>query len=222
MRFLSASESLEFIASDSDRYLRSMSQIDLAARNSVSLLDYLSKIAATDFSRQEKRAISRSARDVDRRLSQLRGETFARLSAIPWRFAKTCDDFEGGMPHTRGDTVFLPESVVSKMLADRRLARRVLIHEKTHLLQRKHPQLAREFISRRYNATPLRPNTSPLRRANPDSDGFDYLDRQTQKIMSELYSARSATEIYSQGDDPRCHPYETMAYEMESVATTIS
>lgn len=68
----------------------------------------------------------------------------------PWKFAKISDRVEGGLPHTREDTIVFGAGLMQNLLAGQRaqdLARLqvflgyLLVHEQTHVLQRSHPEL---------------------------------------------------------------------------------
>jgi hypothetical protein len=73
----------------------------------------------------------------------------------PWSFIKIADTLEGGMPHTRGGHIILPEGVISRLtlfrnhLGDRSLpaGAMLLIHEQTHVLEREHPKLFEPFYT---------------------------------------------------------------------------
>lgn len=65
-----------------------------------------------------------------------------------WKFAKVSDRLEGGLPHTREDTIVFGAGLMQNLLAGQRaqdLTRLqgflgyLLAHEQTHVLQRRHP-----------------------------------------------------------------------------------
>jgi len=67
----------------------------------------------------------------------------------PWSFIKIKDTLEGGMAHTRGAHVILPEGMLARfsMFKSRMgekstpIGASILIHEQTHVLERLHPEL---------------------------------------------------------------------------------
>ncbi|MFP8776970.1 hypothetical protein [Hydrogenophaga sp. RWCD_12] len=68
----------------------------------------------------------------------------------PWKFAKISDRVEGGLPHTREDTIVFGAGILQNLLAGYRaqdLTRLqvflgyLLVHEQTHILQRSHPAI---------------------------------------------------------------------------------
>jgi len=76
-----------------------------------------------------------------------RSTLFART---PWSFVKVDGSVEGGMPHTRGDSIVLPAPFLARMVeasarwangsrATTRPGADVLLHEQTHVLQRQQP-----------------------------------------------------------------------------------
>lgn len=61
----------------------------------------------------------------------------------PWRFVKVSNKLEGGLPHTRGGWIVMPENVLASLGSgnDRAVMalQQLLIHEKIHVHQRQHP-----------------------------------------------------------------------------------
>ena len=63
-----------------------------------------------------------------------------------WKIAKTNSDLEFGMPFTLGDVIFF-----SRLNDDQTRFRRVLVHERIHVLQRKWPEKFNHFLQRKFN-----------------------------------------------------------------------
>lgn len=61
-----------------------------------------------------------------------------------WRFAKTSDNLELGMPYTLGDVVFLPPGLLHSV--DYHSVSKTLCHERIHILQRKYQSVFDQFI----------------------------------------------------------------------------
>ncbi len=101
--------------------------------------------ATGDFADDERAAL-RDAVDSMQPLLAARAPLYART---PWCFIKVKATIEGGLPHTRGDCIVLAEQVL-RSIADAHAKSRfdhpsgvwgLLLHEQTHVLQRRHPDL---------------------------------------------------------------------------------
>lgn len=94
------------------------------------------------------------------------------LVEVPWRFAICEDTLEGGMPHTIGSVIVLPERVMKRR--ERELGE-LLVHEATHLHQRAFPDHASKTVSR-LGFEPVRRLSShrEILRANPDTNNMIY------------------------------------------------
>jgi len=103
----------------------------------------------------------------------------------PWSFIKLADDAEGGMPHTRGPHIVMPESALEGYVQQARdlvganpspasrFLTNVLVHEQTHVLERAHPALFEPLITDVFGFTRMAPApTTPWLEthefANPD------------------------------------------------------
>ena len=106
----------------------------------------------------------------------------------PWKFAKVGDNVEGGLPHTRSDTIVFGAGVVRNLLAGYRagdLTRLqsylsyLLVHEQTHVLQRRHPDVFERLNSAflgfvRIPASPM-PGLQESGVVNPDAPVSDWV-----------------------------------------------
>ncbi len=106
----------------------------------------------------------------------------------PWSFIKVADSLEGGMPHTRGRTVVLPESVLTQFDTLRRRqgdraipgGAMLLIHEQTHVLERLHPDLFTQLFTETFHfvrAANIKPDAWLTARQliNPDGIRCEWL-----------------------------------------------
>jgi len=105
----------------------------------------------------------------------------------PWSFIKVSDNIEGGMPHTRGDSIVLATAVVTALAqahAKGGLERpsgfwNLLVHEQTHVLQRRQGALFTDlytgpFAFRQVRVAAL-PDWLAVRRViNPDAPEVDW------------------------------------------------
>lgn len=92
--------------------------------------------------------------------SDYMADTYKTFSTMPWSFIKTDGTLEGGLPHTRGESIVLSEQSVSQMVqawefiqSDEERGRRVLrallgllLHERGHVFQRMHKDRVAELF----------------------------------------------------------------------------
>jgi hypothetical protein len=105
----------------------------------------LYQAAAMDFTDDEKADLQWAVDAVQAGLVR----DYPVFGKTPFSFIKISDSLEGGMPHTRGSHVVVPEGMLRDLhriheSADdrgRRFMANVLVHEQTHVLERLHPDL---------------------------------------------------------------------------------
>jgi hypothetical protein len=73
-------------------------------------------------------------------------DNYPLFAKLPWKFLKVSDQIEGGLPHTRGKYIVLPESACRGIAAtesqqDQLGAMELLLHEQMHVFQRANPDL---------------------------------------------------------------------------------
>jgi hypothetical protein len=200
--FLSAKETHDFIVRDEDRFISSLTAQDLCARNTRSRQAYLTRAAQSvaDFTAEEKMILIQNVQLANKYLSRLRsvpGLTPEVIYPIPWIFAKCSDEYEGGLPHTRGPIIFTMNG---------ELQMKECIHEKIHIYQRLHPGAARIYLSTRGY---LRVGRHPMKRANPDQDNHTYTKH--GKLFDGIYNSDNPMNISAVANTR--HPYEMMSYE---------
>lgn len=215
--FLSKMQTVDFLQSDADGYVKNLSPLDLYARKAATHQQYIRKAseAAVDFTSAQKVRFTKAAKAVDEFLRSLsiRDINTKAIADVPWVIAMTSEDgYEDGLPHTRANVIFVssnidetPESLM-----------RTLIHEKVHVYQRMHPDTMMVCLeSRGYRRWKQRLG-EPRIRANPDLDPWIYIDPTTKEAMAAYYSTDkpvSITDVVL--DDPAFeHPYEKIAYEI--------
>jgi hypothetical protein len=133
--------------------------------------------AALAFSVAEQAAIRAVVERLHARLAA-RAPLHART---PWSFIKLDDRAEGGMPHTRGPHIVLPRSV-AQLFTQRQPdglpagppADRLLVHEQTHVIQRRFPGRFEPLLTEVFGFTRMTPApTTPWLDAhvitNPDA-----------------------------------------------------
>ena len=139
--------------------------------------------ATGDFADDERAALSDAVDSMQPVLVQ-RAPLYART---PWCFIKVQGTIEGGLPHTRGDCIVLADNVLRSLAAAHAKARfdqpsqawDLLLHEQTHVMQRRHPELfaplyTEVFGFRQAEVTP--PDWLILRRVvNPDAPRVEWI-----------------------------------------------
>ena len=215
---MTADETARFIESDQDGYVKSMSPTDLYARKASSFEKYIDrcKNKAIDFSSSQKVRYSKACAEADDFFSKC-NMPFSnnKMVQIPWVFALTEGDvYEDGLPHTRGNVIFV-SSFINEQPKE---LIRTLIHEKIHLYQRMYPEeLSHVLANYGFKQWKLRMGT-PRIRANPDIDPWIYINRDNNDPMMALYSSDNPiniSDIYL-ADTAFEHPYEYLAYEIAS------
>jgi len=82
------------------------------------------------------------------RIVPLLADDYPLFARTPWSFVKVAPNVEGGLPHTRGPHIVLPEPAIqmlteAKAKQDEWLAMiqfsELLLHEQCHVVQREHP-----------------------------------------------------------------------------------
>ena len=106
------------------------------------------------------------------RLQPLLAERAPLYARTPWSFVKLSGVAEGGMPHTRGAHIVLPEDVAAAFAhvgrdlaadAPSKMSRtllNLLVHEQTHVLERAHPERFEPLITQVFGFTRMSPAPS--------------------------------------------------------------
>lgn len=183
--------------------------------------------------------------EKERRLQKIEGETkkatqllapFPPIRNIPWNIC-LFSEAEFPYPHTHGDTIFLPRSIMESLTYPDELYS-VLIHEKIHIFQRLFPIETHEYIrnvlacdliaSHSIYDSDQTLNISSSIRVNPDTNTLLYYENdvdmsldENKKIDNEFVSPdiiqanwKSIRDTSSDIIDNRDHPYEMMAYRL--------
>jgi hypothetical protein len=98
-----------------------------------------------DFSADEQ-GVLREVLNGLQTILRTRAPLYART---PWAFIKVDATIEGGLPHTRGDCIVLSDAITARIVQARAKGAlsaplslwNLLVHEQTHVLQRRHPEL---------------------------------------------------------------------------------
>jgi len=99
--------------------------------------------AVRDFTAEEEETLITFARKIHSAWA----DKYPLFANTPWSFVSVASTMEGGMPHTRGRSIVMPEkanrSLAQLARANPRLAEAIivelLVHEQAHVVQRLHP-----------------------------------------------------------------------------------
>jgi hypothetical protein len=221
INYLDKNYVIDYLYNDYDNYVNSLSNFDLIARKVNSNDEYKEKISkcAKDFSENQKHIITNCCNKADNFLNNyndlLDGKEIAKTK---WKFALTdknqTNEYENGLPHTRGDIIFLSEKMLPETITDDLV--NTLIHEKIHIYQRNNKSLIDNVLANKLNITKIT-YYNPKKRANPDLNSDFYVNEKNE-ILQCYYNSDNPNSI----QDVSClhnnnlyeHPYEYLAYEI--------
>jgi hypothetical protein len=231
-------------------YFAGMSPCDVAARAPLGC-DTADGYVATLVRDLPRAAFVALAADVAAARAALGRHSLDAAPGVPWRVAVLDDRAEGGWPHTHGDIICLPRSLLAS--SDERHRVRTLVHERVHVFQRANPEAMRHLLVDRDGLVPVPLQHAMLgpdaarrllrRRSNPDLDGNLYSDDGGATAPVSLFPSERAAaagglaasrvvrvqlqrDERDEGDDERDeqeHPYEAMAYRIaNSIVPSLS
>ena len=219
--YLTDKETKEFFVKDSDSYLDKLTQVNVHALGAADKDILLDKwIQSTiPFTPEEMGKLQAAAQLVNDNVAKyIKDEVFRdQVQSVKWKFAKTIHPYYlDGLPHTRGDVIFLTEKVIA--LADIPRLARLLMHEKAHIWERMFPEAMEKWMSKQGYQVVGKVSEFPQTRMNPDVDDFIYKDKlgltMTVNFTSE-YPAGLADVTFSGSGAKKEHPFEVFAYRME-------
>jgi hypothetical protein len=219
IKILNLEQVKDFISSDEDNFIASLTVYDLRARKSGSYLEYRNKcVSSINFILDTK--IIKKIQDVCELADTLLKNSYSELYTLNWNIALvTGNIYEGGYPHTREDIIFLPFDFL--IHADTRSIVKTLIHEKIHVLQRMYPdsKLLQSFLLSnnfsKFKSLDEFRKMNVRTRSNPDLDNWIYSDG--IKFYYCEYSSdfpKSIMDVIQPNENE--HPFELMAYQLSN------
>ena len=223
--FLNEQMSSDFMKADVDGACANLSSVNLYALNVPSHEACLRKWSDSclTFSEGEKNKLHAAIEIVIRTIEDKIADKKLKkqLQALPWQFGKTVHPYYlDGLPHTRGDIVWLTDKLLSQY--DTRRLARLLMHERMHIWQRKHPKHMQQWMEQQGFKPLMKQSDYSARdviRFNPDVNDTLYLDA-NGKIMIATYRSLTPSgllDVQYSSDNKGEHPYETFAYSMETL-----
>uniref|UniRef100_A0A6C0CTK5 Uncharacterized protein n=1 Tax=viral metagenome TaxID=1070528 RepID=A0A6C0CTK5_9ZZZZ len=207
-----------FLLKDTDHYVKNMSSADLYARHANNHKDYLKRISedVTTIPLDKQSILMNSISQANDFFNNY-SDSYIKLgemNLIPWKLAFTKGYYENGLPHTRMDIIFLPQSILNESNYS---ITKTLIHEKVHLHQRKYKMRYQQKLQEEnYKIIGKRINDYRIR-SNPDVDEYIYY-HPNNFIMIETYSTLTPKNIQDTQivdiDVKYEHPYEEIAYQV--------
>jgi len=200
--YLTKEEVITFIRNDSDKYITSLSEYDLEARDVVNPQEYINKIVneCYDFDDNQKKKLNNCS---------IIARNFFDNKYI-WKFALIGEVYEEGFPHTRTDIIFLSPKIINYNETD---LTTILIHESIHIYQRYNKTDMNKYLQDKGYTVSRRRDSEPFIRANPDLDEYIYKDKTGTELLY-LYKSSMPTSINDIIPSKNEHPFEIMAYEI--------
>ena len=215
--FLTKQEALHYLRADADGFYKTLKPADLAVRNTGTVDEYVRGMdkCVDDFTPGEMKTLTRAIENSNRYLQKMNSPWFngTKCAGIPWKLACVVGEaYEAGLPHTRDDIVFFPRRNLAQ--PERRFTQ-TLIHERIHVYQKMYRDDAEKYISQN-GYTHHEPARSNQTRANPDIDGWTYVDR-SGTVMAANYTenAKSLRDVILPKNGYEYeHPLEKMAIDI--------
>jgi len=191
-----------FLASDADGFVATFTNADFHARGAPDRASYCALAA---------RAVRAPSSSEANRLRAALANASPTLKRLPATIVVLGSEVEGGMPHTRGATIFVSPSVIQMSTIPQ--LTHLLNHELTHVAQRRRPADARSWAVAHGYVQRRDRRRHPLSRANPDLDGVQW-DGPDGAPVAFLYRGPRPIGL-SDGEvvgGEYEHPYEAQAY----------
>ena len=224
--FFSKLETKDFLTEDKDNFFGSLDAPNLFSRGVKYANEYktITSKATTDFTKKEEQLLTRCIQNVCDKMYDLpekvckkygmKQELLWKLLKT-WNLAKTKDKvLELGMPHTRGNVIFLSTYYLVITDDNEEKITQTLSHEFYHIYQRTYKKEYDQFL--KDNDWEIVPYNKTDKRMNPDLD--DNVWKRTKNNRSKIFIAKynslepnSLTDINIK--NPRDeHPNEYYAY----------
>jgi hypothetical protein len=224
IQILTAAEIQNVISEDADHYYDKFHKKDFKVRDVDDKPGYLFKIAKSGCAPEGGNGlkVEECIATVHAHLSERRNETIHGIDMnsflnLPWKIGFTRDNnYENGLPHTRGDVIILNNEDIAKRTHQE--VCRLLIHEKSHVYQKKRDMSL--YMKEKYTEVKRKDYTDESVPANPDTNDTIYRCNETNEILGGTY-AETPTHfrdvVFTLDDHTMEHPFESIAYKMEKL-----
>jgi hypothetical protein len=218
---LSKKELIDIIINDYDGYYKTFTENDLQVRNVSNIKEYKSKIkssACIPKSNQINK-IKKSVQLADKKIQNLIKDNngnydhvdLNKLYNIKWKIGFICNNnYENGLPHTRGDVIIFPLSMISNSNTSEISS--TLIHEKVHVYQKTFKNETQEYLDKNnFKKIKTRDKNDNIR-ANPDMDDSVYSDGRMIYSAKYLENPENIIDVrLYKNSQIYEHPFEKMA-----------
>jgi hypothetical protein len=227
--FLSANETSIFLQNDRDKFVNSLNEINLLARNSKTSSEYISYIIKNtlNFTENQKNIIIKcfykSYKIMFANLKKIEnyGIYKDKLSELFFlkniRFALTKKKaYEYGMPHTRNNIIFLSSFYLDKYIDNPLKISKTIIHEIIHIYQRIYRNSYNTHLVTK--GWVLTNTINSKKRMNPDLDNLIWKRKDKLYFVKFKKNPKNLEDIITVDSSSRNeHPYEYYAYKISNL-----
>lgn len=216
--FLPVNETKMLLERDFDTYGSSLNPTNLEACGVASFDELVDKwgSSASNWTPDETQKLQNAAFVADYAIHQKLSDPFrAQMLNIDWKFAKTIHSYYlDGLPHTRGDIIFLTDKVVATNDVNRLAS--LLVHEKTHLWQRKYKTEMEGWLEKQGFHRVSSVRNDSLQRSNPDINEWIY-ETSEGTLLGTRFTSMNPFNLHAvEYNQKMDHPYELMAYKVQA------
>jgi hypothetical protein len=181
--YLSPTEAYDNI--ERSNYINNFTKMDVKIRGCHNIRECkrIYKQNMIEFTDSEKAILEENVKVANEKIKILKN-----LYNVPWKFAKTTEKIDNGLPHTHLDTIYLSNLYFNNPSIS------TLIHEKIHLYQKSKP-IQTYNLYKLYGYERINKTHDKMRRSNPDLDEYDYI--KNGKVIYSVYkdNATKLTDI---------------------------
>lgn len=201
---------------NSDDFFSSFFDYDWKARKVNNLEEYklLIKRSCSSFSEIEKEKVKTCCENVDNFFLKINVNGFDNIKAsnIEWKLGRVKGrEYEYGLPHTRGNDVIILGD--ENLKDDIKTLTRTLIHEKIHLYQKQNREEVEKYNEYNNIEKLKKREYNDYVRANPDLDGWIYMDKVSNSVLKCVYNSPNPESIIDvkNMNQKEEHPFERQA-----------
>ena len=222
IHFLTEQQTRHLLVTDFDQFGLGMNDVNLRAVGVDDINECLEKWgnSATGWTNTQKKKVQAAIELVERKMQGMQkfSQGFKNnMNDIDWNVACTIYPYYlQGLPHTRGDIIFITDKLVATTSLPQLAG--ILMHEKTHIWQRKFPSKMEQWMSLHGFEKSAKVSSTPLERRNPDINEYLYKNQEGDELGVKFSNKNPAdlndVENYSLELD---HPYEQFASKVQSM-----
>jgi hypothetical protein len=229
--FMTRKQTQEFLRKDEDNFVSNLDTINKKARGVNNIFVYYDLIeeSAMDFDEKDTELLQKAMNEAEnlilRTPSKMLNEYGMDINLLKGlkniRFALTRDRvYEYGLPHTRGNVIFLSTNYLDKNREDPKTVLTTVVHEIVHIYQRTYGKIYDGFLKKEFWTIVREPKDTERRRMNPDLDQ-DIWEKDKRVYMAKFTSnnPENLDDVDIKGEGIYEHPYEYYAYRFSKEVT---